>query len=166
MLTLRNLSTLVKERDAIIEYSSELPVLQAHHSMITPLFQNLIVNGLKYNRSKQPKLKIWTSFQNGETVFAVQDNGIGIAKEQQSQLFEMFKRLHPQEFEGTGIGLASCKRVVEFYGGWIKIESAEGQGSTFYFTLPNALPKRTEMTYSAITTGASKSPREATAVGS
>jgi signal transduction histidine kinase len=78
----------------------------------------------------------------------------------------MFKRLHPQEFEGTGIGLASCKRVVDFYGGWIKIESAEGQGSTFYFTLPDALPKQTEMTYTPITTSASKFLREVVAVGS
>ncbi len=166
MLTLRHLKPIVQERGASIEYSSELPVLMAHHSMITPLFQNLIINGLKYNRSTRPKIKIWVSYENNETIFAVQDNGIGIAPEHQSQLFAMFKRLHPQEFEGTGIGLASCKRVIEFYGGWIKIESAEGQGSTFYFTLPNALPKRPEMTYTPAITSASKPQREAMVVGS
>ncbi len=137
------LQSVIVERQAIVEIA---PLPQAHCDavLISQLFQNLIGNGLKYNRSQVPR--IWvaseTSAEEG-TVFSVRDNGIGIPAESQTQVFEMFRRLHGgEEFEGSGIGLAFCTRLVGRYGGRVWLESEAGQGATFYFTLPGALEER------------------------
>jgi two-component system, NtrC family, sensor kinase len=128
-------STLL-ERHARIEYDN-LPSIEAHKSLITQLFQNLINNGLKYNRSAEPIVRISIQEMGGEIVYKVSDNGIGIPPQYKAKVFEMFRRLHSQvEYEGSGIGLAFCKRIVETYGGEIWLESTEGLGTTFFFTLP------------------------------
>jgi signal transduction histidine kinase len=105
---------------------------------LSQLLQNLIANGIKYRDPSRPPL-IHVSAKNhaDETVFSVRDNGAGIAPEHLDQIFGIFKRLHGNEIEGTGIGLAMCKKIVERHGGRIWAESVPGEGSTFYFTVPH-----------------------------
>jgi light-regulated signal transduction histidine kinase (bacteriophytochrome) len=99
------------------------------------VFQNLIINGLKFNTSARPEIIIACDSTSEQYIFSVSDNGIGIAKEYGSQVYKMFKRLHnDNEYEGTGIGLAICKKIIDQYGGDIWFES-QGTGTTFYFTI-------------------------------
>jgi signal transduction histidine kinase len=117
-----------------------MPDIQVHRSLIIMLMQNLINNGIKYNDSETPEIKIGY-FKNlkKEDVFYVQDNGIGISAQYQEEVFKMFRRLNTKNtYEGTGIGLAFCKRIIDFYKGRIWFESTEGAGTTFFFTLPDA----------------------------
>jgi signal transduction histidine kinase len=117
-----------------------MPDIQTHRSLIVMLMQNLINNGIKYNDSETPEVKIG-HFKNlkKEDVFYVQDNGIGISAKYQEEVFKMFRRLNTKNtYEGTGIGLAFCKRIIDFYKGRIWFESTEGAGTTFFFTLPDA----------------------------
>lgn len=140
-LTKSNLFSILDERQADITFDY-LPQLTMHDFHIKQLIQNLIQNGLKYNRNEKPLVKVFSKErEDGVLVMAVQDNGIGIHQEFQDKVFQVFRRLHSaHEFEGSGIGLAACKRIVEFYDGEIWFESAIGEGTTFYFTLPNAQP--------------------------
>lgn len=120
-----------------INIGKELPVINhVHSSLMYHVFQNLISNGLKFNKSEAPSIDIsWTNSLNYYT-FSVHDNGIGISKEYSATIFQMFKRLHTeQEFDGTGIGLAICKKIVEYYHGEIWFESRAEKGTTFYFTI-------------------------------
>jgi signal transduction histidine kinase len=134
-----NLQTLIRDRNAVVEHYN-LPKLRGHSSLITQLFQNLINNGIKYNTSDKPHIIIKAEKSNEQgLVFSIKDNGIGIAVENYKTVFAMFRRLHSQsEYDGTGIGLAFCTRIVETYGGKMWLESTVGQGTTFYFTLPKA----------------------------
>jgi light-regulated signal transduction histidine kinase (bacteriophytochrome) len=134
-----NMQSLLREKNAVIQYEN-LPILRGHTSLITQLFQNLINNGIKYNKSAQPCIKIGLQRnERNECVFSVSDNGIGIAAENFDKVFAMFRRLHTQtEYDGTGIGLSFCTRIVETYGGKIWLESEIEKGTTFYFTLPKA----------------------------
>ena len=138
---LLNLSTIVEDTNAAIEVG-ELPVVQIREIHLVQLFQNLIGNGLKYRREEysqgeRPSIRIAASPQaDGWWRFSVADNGIGIEQEYLTQIFGIFKRLHGQAFEGTGIGLALCQKIVERTGGRIWAESELGKGSTFFFTLP------------------------------
>jgi two-component system, chemotaxis family, sensor kinase Cph1 len=136
-----NLKTLIQDRHAEVYYNN-LPYAKAHSSLIVLLFQNLITNGLKYNKSAVPKVEIGVDMSNEEDIiFWVRDNGIGIAAENHAKIFSMFRRLHAQsEYEGTGIGLAFCTRIVNTYGGQIWLDSEIDKGSTFYFTLPKVFP--------------------------
>jgi len=110
------------------------------------LFLNLITNAIKFQKKgKQPIIKINCKKTSDGFVFSIKDNGIGIVKKFQQKIFGIFKRLHVyNEFEGTGIGLALCKKVVEKHEGKIWVESAKAKGSTFYFTLPNNLKQHYE----------------------
>jgi signal transduction histidine kinase len=134
-----NLIAVINERHAIVEMD-DLPTIEAHPLLVMQLFQNLINNGIKYNQSAQPTIHI--SSKNCEKegcVFSVKDNGIGIPEQHKQDVFAMFRRLHgASEYEGSGIGLAFCKRIVETYEGKMWLESEEGKGSTFFFTLPKA----------------------------
>jgi signal transduction histidine kinase len=134
-----NLQNLIQEKGAEINYEN-LPVVKSHVSLMTHLFQNLIGNGIKYNKSGHPVIEINAEKNEvGEVVYSVKDNGIGIPALHQKEVFAMFRRLHGQsEYEGTGIGLSFCTRIVETYGGRIWIESEVDMGTTFYFTLPKA----------------------------
>jgi light-regulated signal transduction histidine kinase (bacteriophytochrome) len=113
-----------------------LPSVAAPSVHLVLLFQNLIGNALKYCGGKVPE--VWIDAQPAGKMwqFSVRDNGIGIEPQYAKQIFGVFKRLHGAEYEGTGIGLAVCQRIVERTGGRIWLESAPGDGSTFYFTLP------------------------------
>jgi signal transduction histidine kinase len=133
------LKILMESREATVLLETS-PIVQAHRSLIVMLMQNLITNGIKYNDKQKPEIKIG-HFKNikKEDVFYVQDNGIGIAAKYQEEVFKMFRRLHTKDtYEGTGIGLAFVKRIIDHYKGRIWFESTEGAGTTFFFTLPDA----------------------------
>lgn len=118
--------------------SERLPKLKVHQAHMTQLFQNILSNSIKYNNKEHPTVEVGhTIGKNDEFVFYIKDNGIGIDMEFKDRIFEIFKRLHGKnEYEGTGVGLAICKKIVNQYGGRIWIESEVGEGATFYFTLP------------------------------
>jgi PAS domain S-box-containing protein len=133
---LSNLCVSVEENTATIRHNG-LPVVNADGTQMTQLFQNLIGNAIKFRGEEAPKIEIEATRENGRWLFSIRDNGIGIDPDHHGRLFKIFQRLHAREqYPGTGIGLAVCKRIVERHGGEIWVESAEGQGSTFYFTLP------------------------------
>jgi signal transduction histidine kinase len=134
-----SLVSIIEERHALIEIK-DLPTIQAHPMLLMQLFQNLINNGIKYNKSAQPHIEIKAIYSKIEGyIYSVKDNGIGIAQEYRQDVFAMFRRLHGAgEYEGSGIGLAFCKRIVETYEGRMWLESEVGNGSIFYFTLPKA----------------------------
>lgn len=135
-----NLNALIEEQKGAI-HTTELPLIMAHKSLIIQLFQNLIGNGLKYNKSENPSVSISYGLNSrGETVFCVADNGIGIAVDHHQKVFAMFRRLHAQsEYDGSGIGLAFCARIVNTYGGEIWLDSDVGKGTQVFFTLPKAV---------------------------
>jgi light-regulated signal transduction histidine kinase (bacteriophytochrome) len=119
-----------------------LPTMLADEPQLTQVFQNLIGNALKFserrsNPTPQPQIHISAEAQEAMWLFSVADNGIGIAPRHHERIFGVFQRLHTrEEYEGTGIGLAICKKIVERHGGQIWVESEVGEGATFYFTIP------------------------------
>ena len=136
---LKNLGAAVEESGASVKHDP-LPTVMADDTQLDQLFQNLIGNAIKYRGKDAPCVEVKAEPRGSEWVFAVRDNGIGIGIEPRyhNRVFEMFQRLHVrEEYSGTGIGLAICKKIVERHGGRIRVESRPGEGSTFYFTLPN-----------------------------
>ena len=114
-----------------------LPAVKAHRTQLLQLLQNLVSNGVKFKGERDPKVIVGCVKEKDQYVISVKDNGIGISKENLEKVFEMFRRLHTrEEYEGTGIGLATCKRIVTSWGGDIWVESVEGEGSTFSFSVP------------------------------
>ncbi|OGH57548.1 MAG: hypothetical protein A3G34_16875 [Candidatus Lindowbacteria bacterium RIFCSPLOWO2_12_FULL_62_27] len=114
-----------------------LPTVRANPLLIRQLLQNLISNGIKFHGDSPPRVHVSASRKGGEWIFSVRDNGIGIESQFHDRIFEIFKRLHTtEEFSGTGIGLAVCKKIAERHGGRIWVESTPGGGSTFYFSIP------------------------------
>ncbi len=133
--SVNNLQVRVAETDAVITYDP-LPTIVADSTQLTQLFQNLISNALKFHGNRPPEIHVGVKHQPGEWLFWVKDNGIGIDPEMSDRIFIIFQRLHTrEEYPGTGIGLAICKKIVEFHGGRIWVESQLAQGSIFYFTL-------------------------------
>jgi len=133
---LKNLSATIEETGAEIAVA-KLPAVRGETVPLVHLFQNLVSNSLKYRGKGKPRVKIDAAPDGAMWRFSVSDNGIGIPKEFQIQIFGIFKRLHDRaEYPGTGIGLAICQKIVERCGGRIWVESEPGDGSTFYFTLP------------------------------
>jgi light-regulated signal transduction histidine kinase (bacteriophytochrome) len=114
-----------------------LPTLVGDATQLGQVFQNLIVNAIKFRGDRPPRVRVSASERAAEWVFSVADNGIGIAEEYFGRIFIIFQRLHTiEEYGGTGIGLAVCKKIVERHGGRIWVESKVGAGSTFYFSIP------------------------------
>ncbi|MDD3797621.1 MAG: ATP-binding protein [Novosphingobium sp.] len=114
-----------------------LPTIEADPGQIERLFTNLIGNALKFRSDTPPHITVSAEQKDGMWEFAIADNGIGIDPEFQEKIFEIFARLHSRDvYDGTGIGLAACKRIVELHGGTIRVEPAPGGGSIFRFTLP------------------------------
>lgn len=134
---LHDLGTSIEERGATVRYDA-LPVLHMQPTHLRQLLQNLIGNAIKFCKGP-PHVQVSAERDGAMWRFAVKDNGIGIAPEHMARMFTIFQRLHHRdEYAGTGIGLAVCKKVVQKYGGSIWVESVPGQGSTFFFTLAAA----------------------------
>jgi len=115
----------------------DLPEVNADATQLTQLFQNLIGNAIKFHGDAPPEVKVEARAQGSEWLFSVADNGIGVDPQYAERIFVLFQRLHSiDKYQGTGIGLALCKRIVERHGGRIWLESEPGEGSTFWFTLP------------------------------
>ncbi|MEG4502749.1 PAS domain S-box protein [Microcoleus sp. F6_B4] len=134
--TMCNLQIAIAERKAAITCDA-MPTVMADEFQLVQLFQNLIANSIKFCRQDIPLIHIAACRQESEWLFSVRDNGIGIDPQYADRIFIIFARLHSRrQYSGTGIGLAMCKRIVERHGGRIWVESQEGKGATFYFTIP------------------------------
>jgi len=143
-VALTNLDSAIRESSAVVTHDP-LPTIVPHGAELVQVFQNLIANAIKYRGGAAPRIHISATRKaailgNGsEWILSVSDNGIGIERQYFDKIFVLFQRLHrPDEFSGTGVGLAICKKIVERLGGRIWVESELGKGSTFSFTLPAA----------------------------
>ncbi|HBL57236.1 MAG TPA: histidine kinase [Cyanobacteria bacterium UBA8803] len=135
-LAIANLKIAIQKSGATITLG-ELPTVMADATQLVQLFQNLIGNGIKYRSNKPPFVEVKAQRQEDKWLFSVRDNGIGIEPQYAERIFMIFQRLHTrEEYPGTGIGLAICKKIVEHHGGRIWMESQLGHGATFYFTIP------------------------------
>jgi light-regulated signal transduction histidine kinase (bacteriophytochrome) len=131
-----NLRLAIDESGARITHES-LPIVEADSTQLNQLFQNLIANAVKFRGKLPPKIHITAAKEDPYWVFSVRDNGIGFDPDYADRIFTIFQRLHSRnDYPGTGMGLAICKRIVERHGGSIWVKSTPGDGSTFYFTLP------------------------------
>jgi hypothetical protein len=137
--TLSNLEESIGARGAHVTYG-ELPAVLGNAPQLTQLLQNLIANGMKYCEAEIPAIHVAAEPQDGNVwLFTVKDNGIGISEEFYDRAFDAFRRLPgSSNHEGTGLGVATCKKIVKRHGGVIRCASAQGQGTTFFFTLPGA----------------------------
>jgi light-regulated signal transduction histidine kinase (bacteriophytochrome) len=135
-----NLHVAIEESQARIQCDT-LPTVMADRGQLVQLFQNLIGNSIKYRHSRSPEVHVQAA-TNGDSswLFRITDNGIGFDPKQAGRIFMIFQRLHTrQEYSGTGIGLAVCKKIVERHGGKIWADSKPGEGSTFSFTIPKTV---------------------------
>lgn len=131
-----NLHSIIIEKNAIIEYDGFLPFLRISRLHLTQLFQNLISNSLKFSE-RQPVVKITGCVEESNLIIAIKDNGIGMKIEYSDKIFRLFQRLNRSpKYEGTGIGLAICKHIVDKYNGKIWFESVEKEGTVFYLSFP------------------------------
>ncbi|MEM7016313.1 MAG: ATP-binding protein [Pseudomonadota bacterium] len=137
---LADLSSVILTSQAII-HTGSLPTLIGYEQELERLFQNLIKNALKFQPpSAKPSIEITSEQCEEGWQFSVKDNGIGIAPEFHQKIFAIFQRLHTRDkYEGTGIGLSQCRKIIELHNGRIWVESAPGQGCTFYFILPRLI---------------------------
>jgi len=130
-----NLRGAIAESGAVITHDS-LPVVRADPSQLARVFQNLLANGIKYRGGKPPLIHVGLARRENEWVFSVSDNGIGFDPQYAERIFAPFKRLHTrQDYAGTGVGLAICRKIIEAHGGRIWAESVPGHGSMFSFTV-------------------------------
>jgi light-regulated signal transduction histidine kinase (bacteriophytochrome) len=133
---LRTLQFSITKANAVVT-SDPLPTVRVDESQIAQLFQNLIANALKFHSERPPQIHIGARAEEGRWVVRVRDNGIGIDPQYFERIFQLFQRLHTRKvYAGTGIGLAICKKIVERHGGKLWVESQPGQGSTFFFSIP------------------------------
>jgi len=134
--TLRDISTAIEESNAVIT-TEPLPTVKANPTQMGQLLQNLIANAIKFHGEQPPQIQIKAALHDQSWTISVQDNGIGIEPQYAERIFVIFQRLHTkEEYSGTGIGLAVCKKIVERHRGRIWFESEPGRGTTFFFTLP------------------------------
>jgi PAS domain S-box-containing protein len=133
---IENLSSRIDKSGAVIEQKA-LPAILGDPIQLTRLFQNLIANAIKFRSRAEPLIRISAEERNGEWLFSVSDNGIGIDPRYSERIFGIFRQLEPKgEDSGNGMGLAICRKIVAVHGGRIWVESEPGRGATFHFTLP------------------------------
>jgi light-regulated signal transduction histidine kinase (bacteriophytochrome) len=133
-----NLKRSLEEADATVTHDP-LPEIQGNPEEMSQLLQNLIGNAVKFRGDRKPEIHIGAQLREGHWLLSVRDNGMGFDPHYAEHIFVIFQRLHTREqYAGTGIGLAICKKIVERHGGTIWTESVPGQGSTFFFSLPPA----------------------------
>lgn len=136
---LSNLQIAIEESGATVTHD-RMPTVMADSTQLSQLLQNLTSNALKFRGTEAPRIHIGVEKEDDHWKFSVSDNGIGIEKQFFDRIFVIFQRLHTRsEYPGTGIGLAVCRKIVERHGGRIWLESKQGKGTTFYFTIP-AIP--------------------------
>jgi len=137
--TLERIDSQVKESNAAVSIENNCNVtIACDQSLFATVIQNLVSNAIIYcKEDQQPIINISAKKSNGFLKIVVSDNGIGIPVAYQSTVFEMFKRLKSKNVDGTGIGLASCKKIVEKHGGKISVKSVEGEGSSFIIEIPH-----------------------------
>ena len=133
--TLLCTEALIAERGAIVTHDP-LPTVTGDFQLLAKVLEHLIRNAVGYCESPSPRVHISSAVRESEWVFSVQDNGPGIDPAFQTRVFDPFRRLHGAEYPGNGLGLALCRRAIEWHGGRIWLESTPPTGSTFYFTLP------------------------------
>lgn len=143
---LRNLGETIREKGAVVQVGA-MPHIYGSPLRFSRLIENLVANAIKYaEKGKAPIVSVEAEERKEDWLFKVSDQGIGIKPEYLTQIFIIFKRLHnKQEYGGTGIGLAICKKIVESFGGKIWVESVYGEGSTFFFTVPKKLSSDQEI---------------------
>ena len=131
-----NLRLSIEESGATIT-TDELPTVAGDRTQLVQLLQNLLGNAIKFRGEESPEVHVGAERKDEAWRISVRDNGIGLDPRHADKVFVIFQRLHGRSsYEGTGIGLAVCKRIVERHGGEMWVESVPGEGSTFYFTLP------------------------------
>lgn len=132
-----NLQTEIKKNEAEIKVINELPQISGNETQMVQLFQNLLSNAIKFRNGKAPNIKIDCQELNGNYTFMVEDNGIGIPEQYHQKIFEVFKQVDtPKKEDGNGIGLSICTKIVENMEGKMWLQSKEGKGTKFFFTLP------------------------------
>ena len=135
-----NLQLMIEENDARID-AADLPTIPGHRNLLVQLLQNLVQNAIKFRSDGPPVVTIVSRRRNDDWCFEVRDNGIGFDPEFADRIFQIFQRLHTrEEFEGTGMGLAIARKIVETHGGSIWAESEPGSGARFFFTIPGRTP--------------------------
>ena len=136
-----DIGTFIEEKKANITIEENLPVILAYPLEIRIIFQNLIINAIKFHQAEQrPRIEISSTENKSHWIFKIKDNGIGISPEDQKRIFIIFQRLHlPNEYEGNGIGLAHCQKIADIHMGDIWVESELGLGSTFFFSVHKKL---------------------------
>jgi light-regulated signal transduction histidine kinase (bacteriophytochrome) len=141
-VALSNLQATIAESGAVVTHDP-LPAIVTDDAQLVQVFQNLVANAIKYRSAETPRVHVSALKKGGqECVFSVRDNGLGIDPQYFEKIFVLFQRLHGQkEFQGTGIGLTICKKIVDRLGGRIWVKSQPGSGSTFLFALPDGAVK-------------------------
>jgi chemotaxis family two-component system sensor kinase Cph1 len=134
-LALTSLEREVRETGAVITYD-RLPRVVGDRDRLTSLFRHLIDNALKYRGAEAPQIEIQAQQDQGNWLFSIRDNGIGIDPKYWAGIFAPFRRLHGSEISGVGLGLAICTKILDAHRGTIRIESTVGRGTTFFFTIP------------------------------
>ena len=133
---LHDLRLAITEQGVTVTHD-DLPIVVADRAQLGQLLQNLLGNAIKFGNAREPKVHIGVERRGDIWLFSVQDNGIGIDPKHFERIFQIFQRSHGRgEYPGTGLGLAICKKIVERHGGRIWVESQQGEGATFFFTLP------------------------------
>ncbi len=146
-----SIATRLENRNATINILQPLPVIQTNEGLLFSVFKNLIENGITYNENSAPIININHAIRGDHYLFSMNDNGIGIPKEYRETIFIMFKRLQNREkYEGSGMGLANCRKIINKLGGKIWVESDGQNGSTFFFTIPKTNAQKASLPFKKI----------------